>query len=71
MMAFSLFAQNCSTVDCWKVECNVGLLQKGTTAILKMRSRVWAETFTEVCGGRTLPYKLPTHILYILHIFQT
>uniref|UniRef100_A0AAX7TAG0 Integrin alpha-2 domain-containing protein n=1 Tax=Astatotilapia calliptera TaxID=8154 RepID=A0AAX7TAG0_ASTCA len=54
---------NCSTVDCWKVECNVGLLQKGTTAILKMRSRVWAETFTEVCGGRTLPYKLPTHIL--------
>ncbi|CAI5648393.1 unnamed protein product [Oreochromis niloticus] len=38
---------NCSTVDCWKVECNVGLLQKGTTAILKMRSRVWAETFTE------------------------
>uniref|UniRef100_A0AAX7UNE8 Integrin alpha-2 domain-containing protein n=1 Tax=Astatotilapia calliptera TaxID=8154 RepID=A0AAX7UNE8_ASTCA len=39
---------NCSTVDCWKVECNVGLLQKGTTAILKMRSRVWAETFTEV-----------------------
>uniref|UniRef100_A0A669EII4 Integrin, alpha 5 (fibronectin receptor, alpha polypeptide) n=1 Tax=Oreochromis niloticus TaxID=8128 RepID=A0A669EII4_ORENI len=41
---------NCSTVDCWKVECNVGLLQKGTTAILKMRSRVWAETFTEVCG---------------------
>uniref|UniRef100_A0A669D4L3 Integrin, alpha 5 (fibronectin receptor, alpha polypeptide) n=1 Tax=Oreochromis niloticus TaxID=8128 RepID=A0A669D4L3_ORENI len=42
--------RNCSTVDCWKVECNVGLLQKGTTAILKMRSRVWAETFTEVCG---------------------
>uniref|UniRef100_A0A3Q0S9A1 Integrin, alpha 5 (fibronectin receptor, alpha polypeptide) n=1 Tax=Amphilophus citrinellus TaxID=61819 RepID=A0A3Q0S9A1_AMPCI len=38
---------NCSTVDCWKLQCNVGLLEKGTTAILKMRSRVWAETFTE------------------------
>uniref|UniRef100_I3KIP9 Integrin, alpha 5 (fibronectin receptor, alpha polypeptide) n=1 Tax=Oreochromis niloticus TaxID=8128 RepID=I3KIP9_ORENI len=42
---------NCSTVDCWKVECNVGLLQKGTTAILKI----------------TLPYKLPTHILLSCH----
>lgn len=38
---------SCSNVECWKLRCNVGLLEKGTTAILKMRSRVWAETFTE------------------------
>ncbi|KAM4737505.1 integrin alpha-5 [Anableps anableps] len=38
---------SCSSVDCWTLQCNVGLLEKGTTAILKMRSRVWAETFTE------------------------
>lgn len=42
----------------------MGLLEKGTTAILKVRSRVWAETFIEVCG-RTLPYKLTRHTLYM------
>ncbi|XP_047436736.1 integrin alpha-5 [Mugil cephalus] len=38
---------SCSNVECWTLQCTVGLLDKGTTAILKMRSRVWAETFTE------------------------
>ncbi|KAM6925531.1 integrin alpha-5 [Xenentodon cancila] len=38
---------SCSNVECWTLHCNVGLLEKGTTAILKVRSRVWAETFTE------------------------
>uniref|UniRef100_A0A3Q2QE34 Integrin, alpha 5 (fibronectin receptor, alpha polypeptide) n=1 Tax=Fundulus heteroclitus TaxID=8078 RepID=A0A3Q2QE34_FUNHE len=38
---------SCSNAECWKLQCNVGLLEKGTTAILKMRSRVWAKTFTE------------------------
>ncbi|KAF3861057.1 hypothetical protein F7725_001312 [Dissostichus mawsoni] len=33
--------------DCWALQCTVGILEKGTTAILKVRSRVWAETFTE------------------------
>ncbi|KAL1020694.1 hypothetical protein UPYG_G00003440 [Umbra pygmaea] len=38
---------SCSNVDCWMLKCNVGLLEKGTSAILKVRSRVWAETFME------------------------
>uniref|UniRef100_A0A8D3BGT6 Integrin, alpha 5 (fibronectin receptor, alpha polypeptide) n=1 Tax=Scophthalmus maximus TaxID=52904 RepID=A0A8D3BGT6_SCOMX len=41
---------SCSNVECWSLRCKVGLLEKGTTAILKVRSRVWAETFTEVGG---------------------
>uniref|UniRef100_A0A665W175 Integrin, alpha 5 (fibronectin receptor, alpha polypeptide) n=1 Tax=Echeneis naucrates TaxID=173247 RepID=A0A665W175_ECHNA len=44
-------AQNqtsCSNVECWSLQCKVGLLERGTTAILKVRSSVWAETFTEV-----------------------
>uniref|UniRef100_A0A8D0A0P1 Integrin, alpha 5 (fibronectin receptor, alpha polypeptide) n=1 Tax=Sander lucioperca TaxID=283035 RepID=A0A8D0A0P1_SANLU len=40
---------SCSNTECWAVQCTVGLLEKGTTAILKVRSRIWAETFTEVC----------------------
>ncbi|KAM8755212.1 integrin alpha-5 [Acanthopagrus schlegelii] len=38
---------SCSNSECWTIECNVGLLEKGTTAVLKVRSRVWAETFIE------------------------
>ncbi|KAM6977225.1 integrin alpha-5 [Aplochiton taeniatus] len=38
---------SCSNSECWTLQCNVGLLEKGTSAILKVHSRVWAETFTE------------------------
>uniref|UniRef100_A0A3Q3X3U8 Uncharacterized protein n=1 Tax=Mola mola TaxID=94237 RepID=A0A3Q3X3U8_MOLML len=38
---------SCSNSECWVLQCNVGLLEKGTTAILKVRSRVWAETFVK------------------------
>ncbi|KAJ4919224.1 hypothetical protein JOQ06_022608, partial [Pogonophryne albipinna] len=38
---------SCSNTECWALQCTVGILEKGTTAILKVRSRVWAETFTE------------------------
>ncbi|XP_077431955.1 integrin alpha-5 [Vanacampus margaritifer] len=62
---------SCSNVDCWALQCQVGLLEKGTTAILKVRSRVWAETFMEraykqyvlECLARysvkTMPYAIP------------
>uniref|UniRef100_A0A8C1AC32 Integrin, alpha 5 (fibronectin receptor, alpha polypeptide) n=1 Tax=Cyprinus carpio carpio TaxID=630221 RepID=A0A8C1AC32_CYPCA len=36
-----------SHVDCWTLKCNVGLLERGTSAILHVRSRIWAETFME------------------------
>uniref|UniRef100_A0A8C2KBH8 Integrin, alpha 5 (fibronectin receptor, alpha polypeptide) n=1 Tax=Cyprinus carpio TaxID=7962 RepID=A0A8C2KBH8_CYPCA len=38
---------SCSSVDCWTLNCNVGLLERGTSAILHVRSRIWAETFME------------------------
>nr|XP_061820810.1 integrin alpha-5-like [Nerophis lumbriciformis] len=66
---------SCSNVDCWALQCQVGLLEKGTTAILKVRSRVWAETFMEraykqyvlECVARytvkTMPYVIvPKHL---------
>uniref|UniRef100_A0A8C5GIC6 Integrin alpha-5-like n=1 Tax=Gouania willdenowi TaxID=441366 RepID=A0A8C5GIC6_GOUWI len=34
-------------VECWQVHCDVGLLEKGGSAILTVRSRLWAETFIE------------------------
>uniref|UniRef100_A0A3Q3A848 Integrin, alpha 5 (fibronectin receptor, alpha polypeptide) n=1 Tax=Kryptolebias marmoratus TaxID=37003 RepID=A0A3Q3A848_KRYMA len=62
---------SCSNMDCWTLQCNVGLLEKGTTAILKMRSRIWAETFTEKaykhnvleCLARYSVKKMPYAIL--------
>ncbi|XP_077466784.1 integrin alpha-5 isoform X1 [Stigmatopora argus] len=66
---------SCSNVDCWALQCQVGLLEKGTTAILKVRFRVWAETFMErtykhyvlECLARysvkSMPYAiLPKHV---------
>ncbi|XP_056130834.1 integrin alpha-5 [Lampris incognitus] len=62
---------SCATVECWTLQCNVGLLEKGTSAILKVRSRVWAETFTErayknyvlECLARYSVMKMPYEIL--------
>ncbi|XP_063071491.1 integrin alpha-5-like isoform X1 [Engraulis encrasicolus] len=38
---------SCWTVQCWRLQCSVGLLPRGKSAILKVRSRVNAETFIE------------------------
>uniref|UniRef100_A0A672FZG8 Integrin, alpha 5 (fibronectin receptor, alpha polypeptide) n=1 Tax=Salarias fasciatus TaxID=181472 RepID=A0A672FZG8_SALFA len=57
---------SCSNVECWTLQCNVGLLEKGTTAILNVRSRIWAETFTEYvleCLARYSVKSMPYEIL--------
>uniref|UniRef100_A0AAQ4Q1D6 Integrin, alpha 5 (fibronectin receptor, alpha polypeptide) n=1 Tax=Gasterosteus aculeatus aculeatus TaxID=481459 RepID=A0AAQ4Q1D6_GASAC len=58
---------SCSNTECWKLQCTVGLLEKGNTAILKVRSRIWAETFTEQyvleCLARYNVEKMPYAIL--------
>ncbi|XP_073324577.1 integrin alpha-5-like [Pagrus major] len=37
----------CSAVECWQLQCDVGLLERGASVILAVRSRIWAETFIE------------------------
>ncbi|XP_037347075.2 integrin alpha-5-like [Pungitius pungitius] len=37
----------CSAVECWQLQCDVGLLERGANVILTLRSRLWAETFIE------------------------
>ncbi|KAE8292863.1 Integrin alpha-5 Fibronectin receptor subunit alpha Integrin alpha-F [Larimichthys crocea] len=62
---------SCSNTECWMLQCNVGLLEKGTTAIVKVHSRVWAETFIErtykqyvlECLARYSVKKMPYAIL--------
>ncbi|XP_057702075.1 integrin alpha-5-like isoform X1 [Corythoichthys intestinalis] len=38
---------SCSTVECWQLECNIGLLERGASVILSVHFRLWAETFLE------------------------
>uniref|UniRef100_A0A4W5P4Q6 Integrin subunit alpha 5 n=1 Tax=Hucho hucho TaxID=62062 RepID=A0A4W5P4Q6_9TELE len=38
---------SCSTVECWRLHCHVGLLERGSSVILTVRSRIWAETFID------------------------
>ncbi|KAJ8258192.1 hypothetical protein GJAV_G00194210 [Gymnothorax javanicus] len=62
---------SCQNVECWELQCSVGLLDRGTSAILKVRSRLWAETFTErpykqyvlECSARYSVQKMPYAIL--------
>lgn len=42
---------SCSSVECWTLSCNVGLLERGKSAILTVRSRIWGKTFMQ------FPYK--------------
>uniref|UniRef100_A0A8C4Z674 Integrin, alpha 5 (fibronectin receptor, alpha polypeptide) n=1 Tax=Gadus morhua TaxID=8049 RepID=A0A8C4Z674_GADMO len=61
---------SCSNTECWTLQCNVGLLEKGTSAILKVRSRLLAETFLEQnknfvleCLAKYIVRKMPYAIL--------
>ncbi|CAB1315481.1 unnamed protein product [Coregonus sp. 'balchen'] len=38
---------SCSTAECWRLHCHVGLLERGSSVILTVRSRIWPETFIE------------------------
>ncbi|XP_021466280.2 integrin alpha-5 [Oncorhynchus mykiss] len=38
---------SCSTAECWRLRCHVGLLERGNSVILTVRSRIWPEAFLE------------------------
>lgn len=42
------YTQNCTNVKCVLISCTVGQLERGKSAALKIRSRLWAQTFLEV-----------------------
>lgn len=40
--------QNCTNIECLQISCAVGRLGGGESAVLKVRSRLWAHTFLQV-----------------------
>lgn len=44
-------AQGCGNADCLKIVCQVGHLERGKSAILYLKSRLWTQTFMNVSKG--------------------
>uniref|UniRef100_A0A8D2IQX4 Integrin subunit alpha 8 n=1 Tax=Varanus komodoensis TaxID=61221 RepID=A0A8D2IQX4_VARKO len=42
---------NCTNVECLVITCSVGLLERGKSVALKIRSRLWASTFLQRKNG--------------------
>ena len=40
--------QNCTNISCLRILCVVGRLDRGQSAVVKVRSRLWARTFLQV-----------------------
>ncbi|XP_015136796.2 integrin alpha-8 isoform X1 [Gallus gallus] len=52
---------NCTNVKCILISCNVGQLERGKSAALKIRSRLWAETFLQ---RKNDPYTLSSNVSF-------
>uniref|UniRef100_A0A3P9JZX3 Integrin alpha-5 n=1 Tax=Oryzias latipes TaxID=8090 RepID=A0A3P9JZX3_ORYLA len=37
----------CGVMECWELNCRIGVLQKGGSVILTVRSRIWSQNFVE------------------------
>uniref|UniRef100_A0A8C2ZKZ8 Integrin subunit alpha 8 n=1 Tax=Cyclopterus lumpus TaxID=8103 RepID=A0A8C2ZKZ8_CYCLU len=54
---------NCTNISCLKIICIVGRLDRGQSAVVKIRSRLWAHTFLQ---RRNDPYMLNSTVSFIV-----
>uniref|UniRef100_A0A3Q0S6V7 Integrin subunit alpha 8 n=1 Tax=Amphilophus citrinellus TaxID=61819 RepID=A0A3Q0S6V7_AMPCI len=54
---------NCTNVSCLKIMCVVGRLDRGQSAVVKIRSRLWAHTFLQ---RRNDPYVLNSTVSFVV-----
>lgn len=54
---------NCTNISCLKILCIVGRLDRGQSAVVKIRSRLWAHTFLQ---RRNDPYILNSTVSFIV-----
>ncbi|XP_039592315.1 integrin alpha-8 [Polypterus senegalus] len=52
---------NCSNINCLLITCHIGRLDKGQSAVVKVRSRLWAQTFLQ---RKNYQYSLNANISY-------
>ncbi|XP_070407334.1 integrin alpha-8 [Nothobranchius furzeri] len=61
--SFSTKTLNCSNLSCLKIMCTVGRLDRGRSAVIKIRSRLWAHT---VLQWRNDPYSLNSTVSFLV-----
>ncbi|KAM9309121.1 LOW QUALITY PROTEIN: integrin alpha-8 [Pholidichthys leucotaenia] len=54
---------NCTNVSCLRITCMVGRLDRGQSAVVKIRSRLWAHTFLQ---RRNDPYVLNSTVSFMV-----
>ncbi|KAG7242073.1 hypothetical protein INR49_024119, partial [Caranx melampygus] len=54
---------NCTNISCLRIMCVVGQLDRGQSAVVKIRSRLWAHTFLQ---RRNDPYILNSTVSYVV-----
>ncbi|XP_020504152.1 integrin alpha-8 [Labrus bergylta] len=54
---------NCTNISCLKIMCVVGRLDRGQSAVVKIRSRLWAQTFLQ---RRNDPYILNSTVSFLV-----
>ncbi|XP_070690877.1 integrin alpha-8 [Pempheris klunzingeri] len=54
---------NCTNISCLKIMCIVGRLDRGQSAVVKIRSRLWAHTFLQ---RRNDPYILNSTVSFMV-----
>lgn len=47
---FLFLSKNCTNISCLRIACVVGRLDRGQSAVVRIRSRLWAHTFLQVGG---------------------
>ncbi|XP_044534855.1 integrin alpha-8 [Gracilinanus agilis] len=52
---------NCTNIECLQISCVVGRLEGGESAVLKVRSRLWAQTFLQ---RKNDPYSLASIVSF-------
>ncbi|XP_032410543.1 integrin alpha-8 [Xiphophorus hellerii] len=59
--SYSSKTLNCTNISCLRITCVVGRLDRGQSAVLKIRSRLWAHTFLQ---RRNDPYILNSTVSF-------
>ncbi|XP_043973636.1 integrin alpha-8 [Gambusia affinis] len=61
--SYSSKTLNCTNISCLRITCVVGRLDRGQSAVLKIRSRLWAHTFLQ---RRNDPYILNSTVSFMV-----
>ncbi|KAM4601404.1 integrin alpha-8 [Polymixia lowei] len=62
VQGYSSKTLNCSNIICLRITCAVGRLDRGQSAVVKIRSRLWAHTFLQ---RRNDPYLLNSTVSFV------